>query len=239
MSNRNFTLDNGLVIGVYKRRGNRHLHLSISPAGKVRVSIPTWAPYQAGVDFARSRQAWIMEQSARPVILKHGQAIGKGHHLQLVAKPELDRVTSQVRGTSITVSHPPGLDPRDPAVQNAARTASLRSLRTQAKQLLPQRLDDLAQRHGFSYNSVQIKQLTGRWGSCDQHQRLVLSLFLMQLPWPLIDYVLLHELVHTKVLRHGPDFWQAFQAVLPDAKARKKELQTFRPVLAGAPTDVD
>ncbi len=238
MPSRNFTLDNGLVIGIYKRRGNRHLRLSISPAGKVRVSIPNWVPYQAGIDFARSRQAWIAEQSAKPTLLRQGQAVGKGHHLRFVVEPGLDRVKSQVRGTDITVSYPPEFNVNHPEVQEAAQAASLRSLRTQAKHLLPQRLDSLARQHGFEYNGLQIKQLTGRWGSCDQRQRIVLSLFLMQLPWSLIDYVLLHELVHTRVLQHGPEFWRAFEAVLSDVKARKKELQTFRPVLAGMPTEV-
>jgi predicted metal-dependent hydrolase len=53
----------------------------------------------------------------------------------------------------------------------------------------------------------------------------------MQLPWELIDYVLLHELVHTNVLRHGPDFWDALSEVLPEVKARKKALRNHRPVL--------
>jgi len=236
MPSKDFELADGLVVSVYKRRGNRNLRLSVVASGKVRVSIPAWAPYRVGVDFAKSRQAWIVGQSTQQPLLKPGQAIGKAHHLEFMALTDQAKVTSQVRGTTITIRHPLELDPLSPAVQKLAQTASLRSLRNQAKQLLPQRLDSLASQHGFNYNGVTIKQLTGRWGSCDHHRRIVLSLFLMQLPWELIDYVLLHELTHTLVLRHGPDFWQAFQAVLPDAKARKKQLQAFRPVLVGQPT---
>ena len=53
----------------------------------------------------------------------------------------------------------------------------------------------------------------------------------MQLPWALIDYVLLHELSHTKALHHGPDFWKVFEAVLPGAKQRRKELKDFKPAI--------
>ena len=53
----------------------------------------------------------------------------------------------------------------------------------------------------------------------------------MQLPWNLIDYVLLHELTHTNILRHGPDFWQALEAVLPNMAVLKKTLREYQPVL--------
>lgn len=231
MPSKSFRLDDQVEFTVYKRRGNRHLRLSVAPSGKVRITIPAWAPYKAGIDFARSKQAWIADQATRPAPLTSGQAIGKGHHLIFVSKPGSSKVTTQVRGNTITVSHPAQMEITDSAVQQAAQKASLRSLRLQAQQLLPQRLDTLAVQYGFTYRSLQIKQLTGRWGSCDQQKHIVLSLFLMQLPWELIDYVLLHELTHTQVLRHGPDFWQAMQVVMPDAKLIKHKLQAHRPVL--------
>jgi predicted metal-dependent hydrolase len=235
MPSKSFSLDDGLVFTVYKRRGNRHLRLSISAAGKVRVSIPAWAPYKAGIDFARSRQSWLLAQREQPVVLRSGQAIGKGHHLIFQTGSESSKVTTRITGTTIMVTYPMTMSVSAEPVQLAAHKAALRSLRRQAEQLLPQRLATLAERHGFTYGSVRIKQLTGRWGSCDQHQRIVLSLFLMQLPWQLIDYVLLHELTHTRVLKHGTPFWQAMEAVLPEAKTERRKLQAYRPVLAHQP----
>ena len=47
---------------------------------------------------------------------------------------------------------------------------------------------------------------------------------LAALPMPLIDYVLLHELLHTRIKRHGPEFWQAFERLMPDARKRHREL---------------
>jgi predicted metal-dependent hydrolase len=51
----------------------------------------------------------------------------------------------------------------------------------------------------------------------------------MQLPWDLIDYVLLHELVHTEHLHHGAGFWQRFDQVLPGAKQKRKALRAYKP----------
>jgi predicted metal-dependent hydrolase len=72
-------------------------------------------------------------------------------------------------------------------------------------------------------------RLKGRWGSCDQDKNIVLNLFLMQLPWQLIDYVLLHELCHTMHLDHGPGFWQTFLMHKPTAKDLRREIRHYQP----------
>jgi hypothetical protein len=107
----------------------------------------------------------------------------------------------------------------------------VRALRAQAEASLPGRLGELAGRYGFSFRSVAVKQLTGRWGSCDSKQNIVLNLYLMQLPWELIDYVLLHELTHTRIMKHGPEFWTARSDLLPDAKARRQVMKQYRPAV--------
>lgn len=231
MPSKNFTLDEDLSVTIYKRRTNRHLRLSIAPSGQVRVSIPAWAPYRAGLEFARSRQDWIRGQHQPAALLKHGQAIGKGHHLQFVAKPAATKAASRISDTTIIISHPETEPPDSLAAQLAAQAAGIRALRRQAEQLLPQRLATLAAAHGFTYQEVAVKQLKSRWGSCDHRAHIVLNLFLMQLPWELIDYVLLHELTHTRVLKHGPDFWRAMETVLPKTAVFKKDLRQYHPVL--------
>jgi len=231
MPNKNFTLGDGLSVTIYKRRTNRHLRLSLAPSGQVRVSIPAWAPYSAGLNFARSRRAWIRSQHQPDVLLKHGQAVGKGHHLQFVPKPAAAKASGRISDTAIIISYPETEQPDSRAVQLAAQAACIRALRRQAEQLLPQRLATLAAAHGFTYRQVSVKQLKSRWGSCDHQANIVLNLFLMQLPWELIDYVLLHELTHTRILKHGSEFWQAMDAVLPKTKVFKKDLRDYHPVL--------
>lgn len=233
MPNKQFMLDGGIPVNIYKRRGNRSLRLSLTENGEARVSIPTWAPYSAGLDFAKSRYDWILSQRQSVSRLVEGQPIGKAHHLFFKPKATLSKPTSRVVPSAVIVSHPPELTFDHPTVQKAAQAGSIRALRGQAGQLLPQRLATLAERHGFTYSSVAVKQLKSRWGSCDHNQAITLNLFLMQLPWKYIDYVLLHELMHTKIMRHGPDFWRAMTAIQPNAKALRTELHAYRPALDG------
>lgn len=231
MASKNFELDNGLVVTIQKRRTNRNLRLSITPAGLVRVTIPAWAPYKAGLEFAKSRAAWIAAQHTPPALLRHGQPVGKAHHLEFLPKAGLKKPTGRIQLTAVVISYPEQLGINDEDVQKAAREACVRALRSQAEALLPQRLALLAEQHGFRYNSVSIKRLKGRWGSCDHQANIVLNLFLMQLPWDLIDYVLLHELTHTRILRHGPDFWAAMKVLRSDARELKKALRNHQPVV--------
>jgi predicted metal-dependent hydrolase len=51
----------------------------------------------------------------------------------------------------------------------------------------------------------------------------------MELPWEAIDYVLLHELTHTRHMHHGPEFWQAMEARLPGARRFARELRRRQP----------
>lgn len=224
-----FVLDDGQSITVFKRKGSRSLRMSIVQGDQVRVTIPSWTPYKAGVAFAKARQEWIREQVVTPTHLKSGQAIGKAHHLLFSPTANGSKPVSRTMTAVIKVQYPPHMHPEDPEVQAVAREACVRALRAQAEKLLPQRLADLAAKHNFSYNSVSVKRLKGRWGSCDQHQNIIFNLYLMQLPWDLIDYVILHELTHTQILRHGPDFWDAMNHVLPAAKSYRKRMQAHQP----------
>jgi len=231
MAFKEFPLDGGGSVKIYKHRAARSLRLSIAAGGAVRVTIPAWAPYSAGLTFAKTRLDWIREQQpATHSFLVDGQQIGKAHRLRFVASPA-SKISTRIRETEIIVSYPARLAAYDADVQNAATTASIRALRAQAERLLPQRLAELAARHGFTYKSVSVRSLKSRWGSCDQHKRVVLNLYLMQLPWQLIDYVLLHELTHTVVLAHGPKFWTAMEEVEPHAKQLRKAMRDYRPIL--------
>lgn len=233
MAFKEFQLADIGTVTVYKRRGSQSIRLTVAAGGHIKVTIPAWASYQSGVSFAESRAAWITEHQtthSSPQLFE-GQAMGKAHRLHFIADETQRSAVARIRGSEIIISYAPSLGITSPIVQKKAAAAALRALRLQAKKLLKQRLDALAAAHGYSYASLAVKQLKSRWGSCDQDQHIVLNLYLMQLPWHLIDYVILHELAHTKVLRHGTPFWQEMQRYTPHAKQLRTELHTYQPVL--------
>jgi predicted metal-dependent hydrolase len=217
-------------VSLYKRRGTRHVRLSLASSGQVRVTMPSWAPYQVGIEFAKTKATWILAQRQPAHVLEDGQPVGKAHHIHFMVI-NTPRVTTRVHRNMIYVGVPGGESVDSDKVQQAVRKASVRALRLEAEQLLPQRLASLAREHGFSYRSVNIKQMKGRWGSCSHQQDIVLNCFLMQLPWDLIDYVILHELTHTRVMAHGRPFWDELGKYAHNLPELRKRMREHQPVL--------
>lgn len=101
-------------------------------------------------------------------------------------------------------------------------------VRNQASLHLPKRLDDLAQQHGFKYSSCTVRHAKTRWGSCSVKGSINLNAGLVLMPLHLLDYVVLHELCHTRQLNHSSLFWA--EMYLVDAKFRqhRHELRGFK-----------
>ena len=220
----------------YKRKGNRSMRLSVGPSGDIRVSLPYWVPYKVAEEFVKAKRQWVAKhRAASSVLVEHGSHIGKSYRIYFNQEPAASNVTARVYHREVYVTHPVTLAASHQSVQSKAQSASIRALKKEAERLLPQRLQALAVKHGFTYHSVGVKQLKSRWGSCSSQQEIILNLFLMQLPWYLIDYVLLHELTHTKHMEHGPAFWQELEKHLPNARSLRSEINTYQPVLKPKP----
>lgn len=229
MAVKQFSLDGHLEVSVYKRKGARNMRLTVAAGNKIRVTIPYWIPYAAGLKFAESKKVWIYEQIKPKQLLGEGQMIGKSHKLSFVKGGS--GIKTRVSDAEIRITIPENVSPDNDEVQRLAETACNRALKSQAEKLLPPRLKHLADLHGFSYKSVSVKRMKSRWGSCDTHKNIILNIYLMQLPWEVIDYVLLHELTHTKMMKHGPEFWDLMERVLPGTKHYRKAIRGHKPHL--------
>jgi predicted metal-dependent hydrolase len=103
--------------------------------------------------------------------------------------------------------------------------------RTKARQRLVRKLDALAANHGFTYNKVFIRNQKTRWGSCSAQNNLSLNINLIWLPDELITYVILHELVHTRIKNHSAMFWNALEKIKHNAKSLRRELGDYSFIL--------
>ena len=103
--------------------------------------------------------------------------------------------------------------------------------REKARKQLVKRLDELSQTYGFKYNRVFIRNQKTRWGSCSAKNNINLNVNLVRLPDALIDYILLHELVHTRVKTHGRKFWDELNKTVGDAKELDRQLNRYKVLL--------
>ena len=96
----------------------------------------------------------------------------------------------------------------------------------EARELLLARLRQLAEKHGFSFSRASIRRQRTRWGSCSAANAISLNVKLALLPAELRDFVIVHELVHTKVKNHGRKFWQRLESLVPGARELDRQLKT-------------
>jgi predicted metal-dependent hydrolase len=99
--------------------------------------------------------------------------------------------------------------------------------RATARKFLVGRLDLLAQKYGFTYNRVFIRNQKTRWGSCSTKNNINLNVNLIRLPDELTDYTILHELVHTRIKNHSQKFWDQMDLLLGDAKKIDRKLRAY------------
>jgi len=97
-----------------------------------------------------------------------------------------------------------------------------------ARKILCRRIGELAQLHNFVYNRVSIRKQKTRWGSCSSKNNINLNANLLHLPSELMDYVLLHELVHTRVKDHSKDFWDELNTIVPNARQVDRRLKDYQ-----------
>ena len=95
-------------------------------------------------------------------------------------------------------------------------------------QYIKQRVEELAKSYGYSYKTLSIKIYRTQWGSCTFCNEIKINGKIIYLPDLLIDYVILHELVHTRIKGHKKDFWQEMDKIFGNTKKIDKELKKFR-----------
>jgi predicted metal-dependent hydrolase len=97
----------------------------------------------------------------------------------------------------------------------------------ETRNILNHRLAQLAEKYGFIYNRVTIRNQKTRWGSCSAKNNISLNIALVKLPRELMDYVILHELVHTRRKRHNKIFWSELDKYTSDSKAMAARLKKY------------
>jgi len=112
--------------------------------------------------------------------------------------------------------------------QRQALNSSVILDKADAKKKLTSRLHYLAEKHSFTYNKATIRNQKTRWGSCSHKNNISLNMKLVLLPDELVDYVILHELVHTRKKNHSKNFWTELDNYVGNGKDFASRLRKHR-----------
>jgi len=224
----------GVDVTFFRSNRAKRLNITIKLFVGVRVSVPHSVSLKKAKKLTEKRISWIKkhlskmqkEESLLTVFDLDTTFQTRSHLLDIVFS-DTETLKTLVRDNKIAVAIPHSQNIEDAEVQNSIRQAIEHAWRKEAKNYLPGRVKELAAEHNFEYKNVAIKNSKTRWGSCSFDNSINLSLHLMRLPDHLIDYVILHELVHTRVKNHSKDFWQLLDIVSGDARKLDREVKTY------------
>lgn len=106
----------------------------------------------------------------------------------------------------LQINMPVGVDIETSVAQKTLKNIVLKFLCQEAERVLPEKMEYWSKQCGLDYNSLKIDTAKSRWGCCSSRKDIKLSYYLLLLPERLIDYVIVHELCHTREMNHGPRF---------------------------------
>ena len=217
MSTKYYEVEGIGKVSLTRRKGSKRISMRVKSDGLVSVNYPWYATQQEAFSFILSNTKWIQKQKTkienRTVSYAIGQTISIRDYIIRIIAAEKGKLQAVKNGQEILITVPPFEDVSSERVQLFITKITVEVCRLQAKDYLPRRVRELAQQHGFLYQKVFVKNLKSKWGSCSSQKNINLNVHLMRLPDHLIDYIILHELTHTREMNHGPEFWKVLDEV--------------------------
>lgn len=210
-----------------KNRRSKNIKISVKPNQSVRVSFPFYTTSAEAAIFVHKNLEWIRNQQkkfqTKTTYIYDGFQMQTKLYKIVFQKGIKNNITNNENVIIVDVEDF-GSDVSRAYLENILNQV----YRFEAKKILPGRLSELAEKYGFNYNRVTIRNNKRNWGSCSAKNNISLNMQMMKLPDELIDYILLHELVHTKIKNHGPKFWEGLNELTGNrAKQLAKQVRQY------------
>ncbi len=215
----------------YIKNGRTHrIKITIKQSGDILVSYPRFVSLKRAKKFFEQNIAFVRKTLSE--IDKNKKKFLPGDAIELITAKILLTDNQSIRKTNdaqvIYIGVPNKRNALNKEAQEQIRLQISEAVKSEARKYLPGRTAELAEKFGFTYNKVFIKNAKTRWGSCSVRNNINLNQNLMRLPKHLCDYVILHELAHTTEKNHGEKFWKKLNSVTNGkAKQYDKELRKF------------
>jgi len=205
------------------RSRRRTIALVITPEARLIVRAPLRTP-EALIDEAVQKKAgWIRKKMAeirqRPQAIPH--AYEEGEIFWFLGRPYPLHISEDERGIIERTDRLVVSRNARPDIPGAIRRWYI----DEAKKEIHARCMYFSMMTGYSPQSIAISGAQQRWGSCSTRGSLNFSWRLIQAPLAIVDYVIVHELVHLRQHDHSKKFWATVQGLMPDYKRRRQWLR--------------
>jgi predicted metal-dependent hydrolase len=207
---------------VFRPRARRYL-LGLRPDGAARLVIPRRGTEAEGLRFLERSEAWLLKR------------VTQWRSRSQTRQPWIDGARFFYRGeeTGLRVEKGEGglrLCFADqiislPHALPDYREVVLSHLRRMAERELPVRTRELALRHGIAVRHISVRAQKTRWGSCSVRGTISLNWRLIQAPPRVVDYLIIHELMHRREMNHSARYWELVAEAFPDYRRAEQWLK--------------
>jgi predicted metal-dependent hydrolase len=213
----------GLTVHVVFRLRARRYLLGLNPDGSVRLVIPRRGSEEEGVRFLERSEPWLAKRLAH---WRSRSDTGKpwGDGTRFFFRGEEVALRVEAQGNNIRLTFADQLTQVAHPLSDYRKTV-LAHLRSIAEQELPRRARELAAVHGITVNRVTVRAQKTRWGSCSARGAISLNWRLIQAPAFVVDYLIVHELMHRREMNHSARYWKLVEKSFPDYRLAEKWLK--------------
>lgn len=218
-----------MVDGIEIRRSSRRsIAIVISPDGDVFVKAPVFSSDSDILRFVRSKQDWINRNVGKISKRKASQELPRikhtfqagdsfyylGREFPLIIDPQQKRQLLFQEAFRFSITD-----------KKTIQRKLLNWYKKQAEDIFNVRILVWEQAIGVGHKKIRLSSAKTRWGSCSSTGTISLNWKLMMAPLDIIDYVIVHELVHVIHPNHSKSFWNEVARHCPDFKAKRKWLK--------------
>jgi len=151
------------------------------------------------------------------------QYLGRKYYVQIYINDDLDDVQIDFTHSKFNIHLPRHLNHKE-----SLQKAYDEFLRVKARQRITPRVMRWSRETGLRFNELKFIKLEKRWGSCTSTNNIILNVDAIKLSYSMIDYLIVHELVHTKIKNHSKEFWAELSKWLPNWKELDEQMYEMK-----------
>lgn len=204
------------------RKDVKHARMRVSEGGRIRVIVPN-AFTEEDIDaLIKKKKAWVEKNEKffkgmsriellRNQLLLFGNRYSYFYDSSYERKVIVDHVNKTIRANRNLLN----LEIQEDWYKSIA------------KKYLQKRTEELAKKLNFQYETLYIRNQKKKWGNCSKEKNISLNWRLIKAPLFVIDYLIVHELVHTQIMNHSIKFWTMLKLLYPDYREAVKWLDKY------------
>ena len=203
------------------RSKRKTLSLTINENAELIIRAPKRLSIEKIQDFINEKENWInrkkrlIENQIKDVTSNHNKLLYLGNHFPINVEQNASKELFFTGEEFIANSIEP----------DSLSLSIKKWYKNKFKEIALPRVAYFANNHNLMVNQVRIKNQKTMWGSCSSKNNINLNYLLLMAPMGVIDYVIVHELVHTIHRNHSTDFWDSVELIMPEFQEHKRWLK--------------